>query len=90
MRNRENVLRALRRDNPERVPFDFVLCPSQVEEFKRRTGSQSYMEYFKFPFRYVELNPTKLKTDFSNYYKNIPSNATPIYWNPEWGVFGSK
>jgi hypothetical protein len=36
MTNRENVLRALRRDSPERVPFDFVLCPSHVENFKKK------------------------------------------------------
>ena len=38
MNNRENVLRALRRNNPESVPFDFVLCPSQIERFEKETG----------------------------------------------------
>ena len=56
--NRENVLRALRRDNPEKIPFEFVLCPFHVREFEKRTGTKDYMKYFGFPFRYVEPNPT--------------------------------
>ena len=39
MNKRENMLRALRRDNPESVPFDFELCPSQIENFEKRNGS---------------------------------------------------
>ena len=88
MTNRENVLRALRRDNPERVPFEFVLCPSHIEEFKKRTGSDDYQEYYGFPIRYIELNPTKLRTDFSGYYDNLPADAEPLNWNPEWGIMG--
>ncbi len=88
MTNRENMLRALRRDNPERVPFEFVLCPSHIEEFKKRTGTDNYMEYYGFPFRYVELNPTKKNVDFSRFYTTLPEGAAPIAWNPEWGVMG--
>lgn len=47
MKNRENVLRALRRDNPEKVPFDFVLCPSHVDEFEKRTGTRDYSQDWK-------------------------------------------
>ncbi len=88
MTNRENVLRALRRYNPERVPFEFVLCPSHVEEFKKRTGSDDYQEYFGFPIRYVELNPTGQKTDYTIYYDNLPDSCEPLHWNPEWGIMG--
>jgi uroporphyrinogen decarboxylase len=88
MTNRENILRALRRDKPERVPFEFVLCPSKIEEFKERTGKSDYLDYYQFPIRYVELNPTVKKTDFRIYYKNLPSNAKPLSWNPDWGVMG--
>lgn len=88
MTNRENVLRALRRDNPRSVPFEFVLCPSHIADFKKRTSSDDYLEYYGFPIRYVELNPTKLDTDFSGYYDNLPANAEPLNWNPEWGVKG--
>lgn len=88
MTNRENVLRALKRGNPERIPFEFVLCPSHIEEFKKKTGTEDYQEYFGFPFRYVSLNETKERTDFSKYYDDLPENATPIHWNAEWGVMG--
>lgn len=86
--NRENVLRALRRDNPEKVPFEFVLCPFHVKEFKKRTGTEDYMKYFGFPFRYVEPNPSMEKIDYSKYYDNLPANAEPLAWNPEWGIMG--
>lgn len=86
MTNRENVLRALRRDNPTHVPFDFSLCPLLQKEFEERTGVVDYMEYYHFPFRYIKLNPTKLNTDYTVYYKNLPDNVQPLSWNPEWGV----
>lgn len=89
MNNRENTLRALRRDKPERVPFDFSLCPSLLERFQLETGQTDYMKYFDFPFRYVELQPTTKKTDYSGYYSNLPANARPLSWNPEWGVMST-
>lgn len=88
MNNRQNVLEALRRGNPATVPFDFVLCPSQIETFKQKTGHEDYMEYFAFPFRYIEPNPTKKRYDYSVYYKNLPEDATPLSWNPDWGIYG--
>ena len=90
MTNRENVLRALRRENPERVPFEFVLCPSKIEEFKKRTGESDYQEYYNFPIRYVELNPTTKKTDFTVFYEELPQDAQLLSWNPEWGVMTVK
>jgi uroporphyrinogen decarboxylase len=89
MTNRENVLKTLRKHNPQKVPFEFVLCPKYIEEFEKRTGSDDYLEYYGFPIRYVEPNTTKKKTDFSKLYKTLPANAMPIAWNPEWGVMGT-
>ena len=88
MTNRENVLRALRRDNPGWVPFEFVLSPAQIAEFKRRTGSDDYLAYYGIPVRTVELNPTQRKTNFAGYYAHLPADAEPLGWNPEWGVMG--
>ncbi|AQT68270.1 methylcobalamin:coenzyme M methyltransferase [Anaerohalosphaera lusitana] len=88
MTNRENFLRALRRDNPQKVPFEFVLCPSQVEELKRRTGTKDFREHFGFPLRYIELNPTKMDVDYSVFYDDLPADAEPLHWNPEWGIMG--
>ena len=89
MTNRENILRALRREQPERVGFDFVLSPALHEEFKRRTGHEDYAEYYNFPTRNLELNPTRLQTDYSVYFENLPPGTRPLDWNPEWGVMGA-
>lgn len=88
MTRRENVLRALRRDNPESVPFEFSLCPAHVEKFKEMTGSSDYKTYFGFPIRSIEINPTKKRTDFSKYYGELPENTNPLSWAPEWGIMG--
>jgi hypothetical protein len=88
MTNRENVLRALGRDHPEQVPFDMTLCPVHVETLKQKTGTADYHAYFQFPYRYVELEPTVQKTDYSRYYRNLPPTAKPLSWNPEWGIMG--
>jgi uroporphyrinogen decarboxylase len=86
MTNRENVIRALRRDHPERVPFDMTLCPAHVETLKKKTGTADYHAYFDFPYRYVELEPSVQKPDYSRYYRELPPAAKPLSWNPEWGV----
>ena len=90
MDNRENVLRALRRDGPERVPFDFFLCPYHIDALEKKTGTRDYHKYFNFPFRYIELNATRKKGDYTKYYKELPEDASPITWNPEWGIYGKN
>ena len=87
MTNRENVFRALRRDNPEKVPFDLILCPFHLETLKKKTGTDDYQTYFQFPYRCVELEPSIRSYDYSHYYKNLPPQANPLKWNPEWGIF---
>ena len=88
MNNRQNVLEALRRGSPQSVPFDFVLCPSQIETFREKTGTDDYMEHFAFPFRYIEPNATDKNTDYKKYYTDLPPDAQPLNWNPEWGIYG--
>ena len=89
MTNRENILRALRRQQPERVGFDFVFSPALLEEFKRRTGREDYQDYYNFPVRLLELVPTRLKTDFTKFFDSLPPGTRPLDWNPEWGVMGA-
>ena len=88
MNKRENLLRALRRQNPEYIPFDMDLCPSQLERLKERTGTSNFHEYYDMSYRFVELNPTKLQQDYSKYYEGIKEELEPLNWNPEWGVMG--
>ncbi|MCX6895577.1 MAG: hypothetical protein NTZ16_08805 [Verrucomicrobia bacterium] len=89
MTNRENILRALRRQQPERVGFDFVFSPALLEEFKRRTGREDYQEHYNFPVRIFEPHPTRLKTDFTRFFDSLPPGTRPLDWNPEWGVMGA-
>ncbi len=86
MNKRENLLRALRRDNPEYVPFDMDLCPSHVQRFKERTGTADFREYYDFPFRFVEILPSKHVADYSAYYGGSLEGLEPLSWNAEWGI----
>lgn len=79
---RENILRTIRRQQPEYVPYGFSLCKSLEVSFKKRTGHNDYMEYFEMPFRYISILPSKKPVDYSRYYNNLPDNATI----DEWGV----
>jgi len=86
--NRENVLRALRREQPERVPFEFQACPAIAERLAEVIGTTDYQGYFGFPIRYVEPVPTRQRVDYSRYYRDLPPNVEPLSWAPEWGVLG--
>ncbi|MCI8853319.1 MAG: hypothetical protein HFI32_07440 [Lachnospiraceae bacterium] len=89
MTNRENFIRAIRRQNPEYVPLEFRLCPMQMERFKKETGREDFMEYYHLPIRYVDLNPTNKTYDFTPYYKGtLPEGAIPLTFAAEWGVMG--
>lgn len=89
MTKRENLLKALRRENPAYVPIDFDLCPSLNEQFQKRTGASDFREYYDFPYRYVQIHPTRYPHDYSRYYTHITEDLSPISWNPEWGVMGT-
>ncbi len=72
---RENLLKLWRREGFEYVPAHFWLCPSLVEEFKRRYGStEFYGDTFKFPFRSVGLAEKENKQDWSRYYPGVTFN----------------
>jgi Uroporphyrinogen-III decarboxylase len=90
MNKRENLLRALRREQPEYVPIEFTLCPSHIDAFEKMHGTRDYEAYYDFAFRYVELNPTKLQQDYSKYYEDVEGEYEPLNWNPEWGVMGKS
>ena len=53
---RENILKVLRRSGMDKVPVDFVLCESQIEELERRTGHRDYESYFGLSHRSFEMN----------------------------------
>jgi uroporphyrinogen decarboxylase len=90
MTNRENFLKAMRRDSPGWAPFEFSLCPALAQEFERRVGKKDYAQYYGFPVREVPINLTRLQTDYSAYYGRLPENAEPLSWNSEWGLMGVR
>lgn len=89
MTNRTNILRALRRQQPEKVGFDFVFSPALLEEFQRRHGHTDYQEHYRFPLRCIELDPTRLTTDYTVFFDELPPGTRPLDWNPEWGIMGA-
>jgi uroporphyrinogen decarboxylase len=84
MTSRERVVTAMRRQEPDRVPFDFLLgyTPYQANELRRRTGSADFNEYFQTDARCVGIGPTRLRTDFARYFEDLPPRA----WLDEWGI----
>lgn len=82
MTPRENLLAALRREQPEHVPFSFHLCPELLEEFKKRTGSVDYEEYYHFDMRTFRYQATQHQNDYSAFYDQLKPGTTI----DEWGV----
>lgn len=75
MTPRENLLRAIRKEQPESVPFFFSLCEELEEQFRQRTGRQDYLSYYDIPIRYVSLRPSLHPADYSPYYPSLPSHT---------------
>lgn len=82
MNHRENLLAALRRQPHERVPFQLSLCESQLEELKKRYGTDDVVQAFDMPVQYIELPPPSAAIDHARYHKH-PEELTRI---DEWGV----
>jgi len=53
---RENLLKSLRREGFENVPVDYVLCDSQIADFKKKFGHSDYESYFGLSHRSFEMN----------------------------------
>jgi len=80
---RERVRTALRREQPDAVPFDFHgFTPAVMETFRQKTGADDPWEYFEAPMRHVHLGPTRRKTNFSVYHSSLPPGTVV----DDWGV----
>lgn len=84
MTSRERVLTAMRRQQPDRVPYDFSLgfAPAILEEARRRIGRDDLNAYFGGDCRAVGIGPTRLRTDFCGYFEELPPRARI----DEWGI----
>lgn len=82
MTDRENVISLYRRKGFERVPVEFDLCPSLVDEFEKRYGSKDYQDHFGIACRKIDdvrLNDTS--TDkYLKYYSPALKPGSHVDW----------
>lgn len=89
MTNRENFLAIVRRQGYERMPAEFVLCPSLIEEVNKRYGTNDYEKVFRFVWRRIE-DIRLIDHDVEKYrkfYKKPLAEGADI---DEWGVGHEK
>lgn len=80
---RERILKAMRRQVPDRVPREAVLTLPVEEEFRLRTYASDYETYFGMDRRTVQYRRPQPAADFSAYMEGhtIPEGA----FSDEWG-----
>lgn len=83
--NRENFYRTVKKQKPERVPFNLELCESLLNDFYRRTGIRDYREFFGIPFRFVGLAPSRNLPNYAPYFQGLTIDSIS-----EWGVGQQK
>jgi uroporphyrinogen decarboxylase len=78
---RESVLKALRRQVPEQVPFEFSLTPLLHRQFTARAGHGDYHAHYGMFTKGIGLGPGKVHHDYSGYYpEGLPSGTTIDGW----------
>ena len=82
MSQRENLLRVLRRQDADHIPFALSLCPKLAGDFRDRYGTGDYETFYGFPFRHVAPGPSRQTIDYSPWHPDLPANA----WIDDWGV----
>jgi uroporphyrinogen decarboxylase len=75
MNSRERVLTALKRTGrPDKTPFEIswgAFTPMLMKTYREKTGSElPPEEYFNFDTRSVLATPSRLKTDFTRFFKD--------------------
>ncbi len=89
MTSRERVICALKRDGiPDKTPFEISwgsFTPRLMKIYREKTGSElSPEEYFDFDTRFVLPGPSKVKTDFTQFFaaEDLEHNVN----FDEWGI----
>lgn len=85
---RENILKVLRRSGMEKVPVDFVLCDSQIEEFESRTGHRDYESYFGLSHRSFQMNVQRNFSSGPELFKRESLPESTVF--DEYGIGHSK
>lgn len=64
---RKRIIRALKRQKPDKVPKDLWWTYQIGKLIQEKTGSFNPLEYFGCEMRIIRWLPTKYQRDFSNY-----------------------
>ncbi len=83
MTPRERVLRALKREGPDKVPRELsfgAFTPQLMEIFKEKTGSDDPAEYFNFEVRGISFKNPEGSEQFLKYYDHLPEGARINEW----------
>ncbi len=85
MNQRENLLSLLHRKGYERAPVEFMMCPSLVEDYRKKTGSTDYQSDFDMPWRRLpDLVPDD--TGLARFEPYHRGRLNPNVTVDEWGV----
>ncbi|MCS7224851.1 MAG: uroporphyrinogen decarboxylase family protein [Armatimonadetes bacterium] len=85
MTSRERVIRAVRREWPDRCPRSASFTPYVYEEFRRRTGRDDPQNYFQMDIRYVSFRLPDSLPDRDKWRKTLPAQSQLS--NPIFGTF---
>ena len=83
MTHRERVLTAMRRQQPDRVPYmlDYQsFAPDLMEVFKKETGADNPDEYFDYDVRILRFRPTNRRTGLEKYIPDVLPKGAHINW----------
>jgi len=85
---RENILKTLRREGFESVAVDYVLCESQIENFRKRFGHTDYQTHFGLCHRSFEMNVQRNFTSGTELFKRESLPESTVF--DEYGIGHSK
>ncbi len=83
MTPRERVIKALRREGPDKVPRELsfgAFVPELMNVFKEKTGAEDPAEYFNFEIRSLNFKNPENKGQFDKYYESLPEGARINEW----------
>ena len=83
MNPRENALAAMRRQNPEYVPFVLGMTAPVYATFQEKTGADNPAEYWDFDVRGISFRSPNEQPDVGKYLPNDLPEGTVI---DEWGI----
>ena len=85
MTHRERILTALRRRQPDRLPWSLGMTPPVQEVFRRMTGAKFCNEYWDFDVATVgPTRPNRVPLDYARFYEGR-AFAGPVEIMKEWG-----